>query len=68
VDELLDAMERRLAALAIQLARLFPEEPLDVEIAPVGIRPSGRDEGLEPGRRVAERRAGPLDQTSVFLF
>src|SRR5215813_11156274 len=55
LDELLDAMERGLAALPVELGRLLPKEPVDIGIAAVHVRATRHYEGLEPGRRVAER-------------
>ena len=59
VDELLDAVQERLALLAVQLARLLLEQPVDVGVAAVGVGAARDDEGLEPGGRVAERAARP---------
>src|SRR5438270_10364093 len=60
VDELLDAMQQRLALLGIDLDRLFAEEPVDVGIAAVGADAAGDDERLDARRRVAGgRAAGP---------
>src|SRR5262245_9071822 len=50
-------MERRLATLASELGGLLTEEPVDVEIAAVHVGAAGGHEGLQPGRRIAERRA-----------
>lgn len=47
VDELLDAMEDRFALLAVQLAGLLGEEPVDVRIASVGVAPARDGERLE---------------------
>jgi len=37
VDELLDAVERRLAALAVEVDRLFAEEPVDVQVTAISM-------------------------------
>src|SRR5262249_55535561 len=57
VHELLDPVQGRLAALAVELRRLLPEEPVDVGIAAVDVSAAGHDEGFEAGWRVAERGA-----------
>src|SRR5499426_4697284 len=57
VDELLDAVQRRLAPLAVELGRLLSEEPVDVGIATVHEGAAGDHEGLEADRRVAEGAA-----------
>src|SRR5947208_16817429 len=49
VDELLDAMQRCLAALAIELGRLLPGQPGDVGVAAGTVRAARHDEALEPG-------------------
>src|SRR5439155_10204750 len=68
VDELLDAMERRLAALLVELGTLLPEEPVDVGIAAVHVGAPRGHEGLEPGRRVAERGARAQDEVLELLL
>ena len=52
----------------VELGRLLPEEPVDVGIAAVHVRPSGGHEGLEPRGRVAERTAGPLHDVAELLL
>src|SRR5262249_30888076 len=68
VDELLDAMERCLAALSVQVGRLLPEQPVDVRIASVDVRTAGDDEGLEAARGVAERPAETIDEILQLLL
>src|SRR5262245_31655681 len=55
VHELLDAVQGRLAALAVELRRLLPEEAVDVGITAVHVGAAGHDERFEASRRVAER-------------
>src|SRR5206468_6633247 len=38
VDQLLDAMQHRLALLRVELGRMLPEESVDIGIAAVGVR------------------------------
>src|SRR5262245_29752636 len=47
VHELLDPVQRRFAALAIQLARLLPEESVDVRIAAIDVRTARHHEVLQ---------------------
>src|SRR5205807_4347180 len=61
VHELLDAVQRRLASLPIQLDRLLAEQAVDIRIASVHVGALGGDEGLDPRGGVAERAAGALD-------
>src|SRR5256712_13416509 len=68
VDELLDAVQGRLAPLRVQLVRLFLEEPIDVGIAPVGVRAAADQKGLDPGGRVTESAAAALDEAAGLLF
>src|SRR5262245_27513573 len=53
VDELLDAVKDRFALLAVQLAGLLGEEPVDVRIASISVAPGRDGERLEPGGRIA---------------
>src|SRR5947209_4277376 len=68
VDELLDAMQGRLAALSVQLGRLLLEEPVDVRIAAVGVRAPGDHERLETGGGIAECSARALDDVLQLLL
>src|SRR5262245_2480714 len=52
VDEPLDLVQQRLAALPVALLRLLEEKVVDVGVAAVGIRRARDHEGLEPRRRV----------------
>src|SRR5438034_3300839 len=67
VDQLLDAMEERLALLRIELARLLLEEPVDVGISPVGVGAARDDERLHAGGGVAEDAAQPVDEVLELL-
>src|SRR5207244_12091416 len=67
MDELLDPLQGRLAPFLIELGRLFPEEAIDVGIAPVHIGAARRDKGLDPGGRFAEGAAATLDESLVLL-
>src|SRR5215470_19253039 len=68
VDQLLESMQGRLAALGIELRRLLQEEPVDVGIASVHVGTTRGDEGLDPRRGVAEGPAATLDQTLELLL
>src|SRR2546428_49590 len=57
VHQLLDLVQQRLAALAVDLAGLIAEERVDVRIATVRANPAGDHEGLDPRRGVAGRTA-----------
>src|SRR5262245_51026126 len=46
VHHLLDALQRRLAPLAVELAGLLTKEPVDVGIAAVDVRPARHHEVL----------------------
>src|SRR5262249_19199750 len=66
--ELLDAMQGRLAALAIELAGLLAEEPPEVGVAAVAVRSAAHREHLEPRRRVPEGAADAVGQILQLLF
>src|SRR6266849_8824974 len=68
VDQLLDAMEERLALLRVELTRLLLEEPVDVGVSPVGVGATRDGERLDPGGRVAEDTAQPVDNVLQLLF
>ena len=68
VDQLLDAMEERLALLRVQLARLLPEEPVDVGVSAVGEGAARDRERLDPGGRVAEDAAQAVDDVLELLL
>src|SRR5262245_10724795 len=68
VHELLDAVERRLAPLAIELPGLLAKESVDIGIAPVDVHAAGRHEGLDAGGGVAEQRAVGVHEVLEFLF
>src|SRR5262245_40065692 len=68
VHELLDAVERPLAPLAIQLPGLVAKEPVDVGVAPVDVHAARRDEGLDAGGGVAEYRAAGVHEVLEFLL
>src|SRR5215471_1323510 len=68
VHELLDAMQRRLAPLAVELGRLLAEEPVDVGIATVHEGAAGDHEGLEADRRVAEGAADAVGEVLQLLL
>src|SRR5688572_6615381 len=67
VEQLLHAMENRLALLAVELVGLLPVEAVEVGVAPVRVRPARHHEGLHARRRIAERAAGALDQVLELL-
>src|SRR4029453_6851044 len=66
VDELLDAMQSRLASRAVHLTGLFPEEAVDVGIAAVRVSAAGDHEGFDPRGGVSERAAAALEEAPVF--
>src|SRR5437867_11898253 len=68
VHELLDAVQRGLAALTVAFGGLFLDEPLDVGVAPVRVEATGGDERIEPGRRVAVRPARAIDERAQRLL
>src|SRR5262249_40407612 len=68
VDQLLDALQRGLAALAVELRRLLAEEAIDVRVAAVDVRATDDDERLEPGRGAAEGRARAQYQALELLL
>src|SRR4029450_12737394 len=68
VDELLDAVQGRLAPLRVQLVRLLLEEAVDIGVAAVDVRAAPDDEGLDSSRGIAEGAAGAGDEPLVFLF
>src|SRR5213593_3724090 len=68
VDQLLDAMEERLALLRVELTRLLLEEPVDVGVSPVGVGAARDGERLDPGGRVAEDAAQPVDDVLELLL
>src|SRR5437867_973503 len=68
MDELLDAVQRRLAPLRVQLARLLAEQSIDVAITAVNVVAAGGDEGLDSRRRVAEGATAALDEPLILLF
>src|SRR2546428_8136101 len=57
VDQLLDAMQNRLALLPVELGRLLSEEAVDVRIATIGVDAARDRERLDPGGGVAEDAA-----------
>ena len=57
VDQLLDPLQRGLAALGVELGGLLLEQPVDVGVAAVDVGAAGGDEGLQPRGRVAEGAA-----------
>src|SRR5262245_38806493 len=67
MDELLDAVQGRLASFRLQLGRLFAEEPIDVGVAPVSVRAASGDERLDPRGGVAKGAAAALDEALVLL-
>src|SRR2546430_2331494 len=67
VDELLDAVQRRLAPLLVELGALLAEEAIDVRVAAVYVRAARRDEGFDPRRGVAEGGASAVHEVSVLL-
>src|SRR6266705_1817964 len=68
VDQLLDAMQDRLALLAVELDRLLSEEAVDVPIAYVGVDAARDRERLEPGGRVPEDTAQAVDDVLQLLL
>src|SRR5207247_9298385 len=67
VDELLDAVQCRLAPLLVELGALLAEEPIDVRVAAVNVRAARRDEGFDPRCGVAEGSASAVHEVSVLL-
>src|SRR5438132_7214849 len=68
VHELLDLHEDRLAFLPVELRGLLVEEPVDVRVAAVDVRPAGHHERFEPRGGVAERTGGPVGEVLVLLL
>src|SRR5262245_25324950 len=68
VHQLLDAIQRRLAPLRIDLVRLLLEEAVDVGVATVNIAAAPGDECLDSRRGIAESAAGAVDAPFVLLF
>src|SRR5207245_2786123 len=68
VHELLDAMQHRLPPLRVDLHGLLAEEAVDVRVAAVGADAARDDEGFDPGRRVAGRRAALPHEVPEALF
>src|SRR5206468_6369316 len=68
VDELLDAVQRRLAPLLVELGALLAEEPIDVRVAAVHVRAARRDEGFDPRRGVAEGGASAVHEVTVLII
>src|SRR4029434_2054908 len=68
VQELLDAVQDRLALLRIELACLLPKEPVDVGIAAVNVGAASNHQGLESRGRVSGGDGVSLDETSVLLL
>src|SRR5438552_9350031 len=68
VDQLLDAMEKRLALLRVELTRLLLEEPVDVGVPPVGVGAARDHERLQPGGRVAKDAAQSVDNVLELLL
>ena len=68
MNQLLDAMQGRLAPLPVELGRLVPEEPVDVRIAPVDIDAARGGERLDPGGRVSENSAQAVDDVLELLL
>jgi hypothetical protein len=62
VDELLDAVQRGLAPLRVEIARLLQEEPVDVGIASVDVGAARGDERFDSRGGVAEGAAAALDE------
>src|SRR5262245_7643008 len=67
VDELLDAVERGLAAGAVELGGLPAEEPVDVGIAAVGEGAARDSVRLEPRGGIPRRARENLDQVVELL-
>src|SRR5436309_5258948 len=61
-------MEERLALLRVELTRLLLEQPGDVGVSPVGVGAARDREGLDPGGRVAEDAAQPVDDVLELLL
>src|SRR3989442_12405158 len=68
VDELLNAMERRLATLPVELGGLLAKEPVDVGIAFVLVGSTRGHERLDPRGRVPERRTRAQDEILELLL
>src|SRR5438105_13773005 len=67
VDQLLDAVQRRLAPLLVELGALLAEEPIDVRIAAVHVRAARRDEGFDSRRGIAEGSTSAVHEVLVLL-
>src|SRR5262245_9949635 len=68
VHQLLDAVQGRLAALAVALYGLLLDEALDVGIGPVRVDAAGRHPRLQPSRRVAVRAVGEIHERAWLLL
>src|SRR5215470_11482407 len=67
-DELLDAVQCRLAALAVEVAGLLAKEPIDVGIAAINVRSAADREHFQPRGRVAEGAADAVGEILQLLF
>ena len=67
MDQLLDAVERRLPPLRIEQRGLLLDQPFDVGIAPVRERAARRDERVQARRGVATGAARGLDDVPELL-
>src|SRR5256712_9878508 len=68
VDQLLDALEKRRSLLRVELTRLLLAEPVDGGVPPVGVGAARDHERLQPGGRVAEDAAQPVDDVLELLL
>src|SRR5262249_2265776 len=68
VDQLLDAVQERLALLWIELGRLLLEEVVDVGISAVRVRAARGREHLEPGGGVAGDTTQAVDEVAELLL
>src|SRR5215467_8955236 len=67
-DELLDAVQCRLAALAVEVAGLLAKEPIDVGIAAINVGSAADREHFQPRGRVAEGAADAVGEILQLLF
>src|SRR5262252_1698639 len=68
MHELLDALQGGFASLPVHFGGLFPEEPIDVGIAPVDVGAAGGDEVLNPYRRVTEGATAGVEEIPKLLL
>src|SRR5262244_2046649 len=68
LDELLDLVQRRFTPFGVELVGLLLEQAVDIGIVAINVRAAADDEGLDPGRGVAEGATGAVDEPLVALL